>query len=266
MVSTVSTVSIPSVVHRLAILARLSVACMSLAALFFVGSVGAADERSFRVAVIAHSPPLSYSDENGKLSGFNVEIARELCASMKVSCQLLPMSIDRIVGAVADDEVAFAIVAFIPTTERRQKVLFSKAYFQSLSVWLAKPSIVPGDPRSKVVVIKGSAQAIHAEAMGWNTIAVGAQKEISAQLCSGSADAAVMPMLGALSIMQEKPIQQLGLKSTPLFDPALTGALHMPISPKLPHLVSLINAAIDELKRDGRFDRINSKFIPFRLL
>ncbi len=239
---------------------------MSLATLFFVGKVGAADDRTFRVAVIAHSPPLSYSDENGKLGGFNVEIAHELCASMKVSCQLQPMSIEKIVEAVASDEVAFAVVAFIPTAERRHKVLFSKPYFQSLSVWLSKPSIVPGDPRSKVAVIKGSAQAMHAEAMGWNTLAVVTQKEVSTQLCSGSADAVVMPMLGALAIMQEKSIQQLGLKSTPLFEPALTGALHMPISPAQPHLVSLINAAIDQLKRDGRFDRINSKFIPFRLL
>ncbi len=30
-------------------------------------------------------------------------------------------------------------------------------------------------------------------------------------------------------------------------------------------LLDKLNDAIDEIKRDGRFDRINTRFIPFRL-
>lgn len=85
-------------------------------------------------------------------------------------------------------------------------------------------------------------------------------------LLSEKADAAVMTMLNALNLMQDKTLQPLDLQTRILSAPFLTGPLHMVISPKQPELVERINAAIDQIKRDGRFDRINTQFIPFRLL
>jgi ABC-type amino acid transport substrate-binding protein len=73
-------------------------------------------------------------------------------------------------------------------------------------------------------------------------------------------------MLGALSLAQETVLQPLGLKSTILSGPLITGGLHMVINPKQAELVERINSAIDQLKLDGRFDRINSRFLPFSLL
>jgi ABC-type amino acid transport substrate-binding protein len=37
------------------------------------------------------------------------------------------------------------------------------------------------------------------------------------------------------------------------------------VNPRSPELLAQLNEAIDRVKRDGRFDRINSRFIPFRL-
>lgn len=65
---------------------------------------------------------------------------------------------------------------------------------------------------------------------------------------------------------KETLIQPLNLRSTILSGPLVTGSLHMVISPKQPELVERINAAIDQIKRDGRFDRINTMFVPFSLL
>jgi polar amino acid transport system substrate-binding protein len=240
--------------------------CWALSALLLAGATSAAEEKVFRVAVIAHSPPLSYTDENGRHTGFNIEIAHELCVTMKIRCALKPMAIEQIVDTIAADQADFAVVGFIATPERKQRILFSKTYFHSLSVWLAKPSVAPGNPENRVAVIKGSAQALYAESMGWRTVPVITQKEISTQLTSGAANAALMPMLGALSVLQEKLLQPLDLKSTPLSDPSLANTLHMCISPKQAELLPRINAAIDQIKLDGRFDRINTKFIPFRLM
>ena len=234
--------------------------------LLFGGFSVSAQEKTYRVAFIAHSPPLSYSDQTGKFTGFNVEIGNELCATMKVRCVQQLLTIDKIVDMAADDQFDFAVVGFIATPERRKKVLFSKEYFQSISVWMAKPSVAVGNSRSGVAVIKGSAQASHARAMGWKTVEGDTNSEITSLLVSGVADAAVLPMLGALSLAQENVLQPFGLKSTVLTGPLITGTLHMIISPKQPELVERINGAIDQIKRDGRFDRINTKFVPFSLL
>lgn len=225
-----------------------------------------AAETGFRVAVIAHSPPLSYTDPSGKLTGFNVEIAHELCAAMKMSCSLQQMPIEKIVDTVAANQVDFAVVGFIPTPERQLKVLFSKPYFQSLTAWLASREAKSSNPDPKVAVIKGSAQARYVESMGWKAVYAVTLKEVPALLLSEKADAAVMTMLNALNLMQDKTLQPLDLQTRILSAPFLTGPLHMVISPKQPELVERINAAIDQIKRDGRFDRINTQFIPFRLL
>lgn len=236
------------------------------AILLLVSFTVAAQDRIYRVALIAHSPPLSYTDSAGKFTGFNVEMAAELCATMKIRCVQQPLPVDKIVDMAAADQIDFAVVGFVSTPERRARVLFSKVYFQSMSVWMAKPSVAAGNSRSSVAVIKGSAQASHAQAMGWRTTEAATNADITSLLVSEVADAAVLPMLGALSLAQESVLQPLGLKSTALSGPLVTGALHMVINPKYPELVERIDAAIDQIKRDGRFDRINTKFVPFSLL
>jgi len=236
---------------------------LMLAALLVVGNLCQAEERTYRVAVIGHSPPLSYTDENGKLAGFNIEVAHEVCATMQIRCQLQPMPIENIVDSVAADDSAFAVVGFIPTPERQQRVLFSKTYFHSRSVWLAKPGVALGKSQKPVAVIKGSAQARHAEAMGWNSIQVVTQSDIPALLSTGKADATLMPMLGALALLRDKSLQPLLLESIILTDPTMSGPLHMLVSPKEAALVERLNAAIDQIKRDGRFDRLNSQFMPW---
>ena len=234
--------------------------------LLLVSLTVAAQEKLYRVALIAHSPPLSYTDSAGKFTGFNVEMATELCTTMKIRCVQRPLPVDKIVDMAATDQIDFAVVGFIPTPERKARVLFSKVYFQSMSVWMSKPLVTAGNSRSSVAVIKGSAQASHAQAMGWKTTEVATNADIASLLFSGIADAAVLPMLGALSLAQESMLLPLGLKSTVLSGPLITGTLHMVINPKQAEMTARINAAIDQIKLDGRFDRINSRFVPFSLL
>ncbi|MBK8524853.1 MAG: amino acid ABC transporter substrate-binding protein [Betaproteobacteria bacterium] len=229
-------------------------------------SAVAASEQAVRVAVIGNSPPMSYVDESGKLTGFNVEMAHALCATMKIRCNLLPTSLDKVVDAVSAGEMDFAVVSLLATPERRKKVLFSKPYYRSLSIWLSKPSIKPGSPRTTVAVVNGSVQAQHAENQGWKTKRVTNHREISTSLVAGDADATVVPMLTAVSLMEKPSLQALGLESTVLSDPLISGDVCISIHPGRPELREQIDAALDEIKRDGRFDRINSQFLPFRLL
>ena len=238
--------------------------------LLLLAGTALADEKTYRVGLITQSPPLSFVDETGKFTGFNVEIATELCTTLKIRCVQHSVPLDKIIDLAAADQIDFAVVGFVDTPERRARVLFTKPYFQSMTVWLAKPSVPAGNAGSRVAVVTGSAQAKHARSMGWNTVDVASQKEIVTMLASGAADAAVLPMLGALSVSQDKALHTTGLpaglKSTVIKGPEVTGTLHMVVSPRQPELLERLNTAIDQIKRDGRFDRINRKFVPFSLL
>lgn len=245
-------------------LVRMIVASYLLNAPFASGALMAADN-SYRVAVIGDSPPMSYVDDNGKLTGFNIEMARALCETMQVRCDLVPTTLVRVVDAVSAGEMDFAVVSLLATPERRQKVLFSKPYYRSLSVWLSRPALKPGAPDAKVAVVSGSAQARHAQIQGWKTHLLNHHREIPAALTTGAANVAVVPMLTAIPLVQGEALQPLGLASTILSDPLVSGDVCISIHPGRPELRAQIDAALDEIKRDGRFDRINTKYLPFRL-
>lgn len=224
-----------------------------------------AGETAYRVAVIGNSPPMSYIDERGQLNGFNIAIAHALCATMAIRCELRQTPLDQVVDKVAAGEVDFAVVSLLTTPERRARVLFSKPYYRSLSVWLSRPTLAPGSAGATVAVVRGSAQARYAEAQGWPTLPVANHAELPALLAGGTAQAALVPMLTAIGLMTERSLQDLSLRPLPVSDPLLGGDVGISIDPRQPALKERIDAAIDAIKRDGRYDRINTQFLPFRL-
>ncbi|WP_296566470.1 ABC transporter substrate-binding protein [Zoogloea sp.] len=224
---------------------------------------GLAAEKALRVAVLNHSPPMSYTDEAGVLTGFNVEIMYALCDAMGVKCEPVPVTLERVVDAVAAGEFDFAAVSLLATPERRARVLMSKPYYRSISVWFARPGIAPGEGRAGVV--RGGVQARHAQAQGWKAVQFGSHDEIATALLASTVDAALLPMATAVALQQDPRINPLGFAPTLLRDPQLAGDVCLGINPRMPELRARLNDAIDRIKRDGRFDRINSRFIPFRL-
>jgi len=228
-------------------------------------SFAAADERPLRVAVIGNSPPMSYENASGQLVGFNIELAEALCESMRLRCELKRLPIGDVVDAVAGGEVDFAAVSLLVTPERQRRVLFSKPYYRSMSIWLARPGLAPGAAGATVAAVRGSAQARHIETQGWKSLFVEHHRELPAQLASGAADAAIVPMPTSLQLMQDRQLQEAQIKPTILPDPLLGGDVAFSISPQRKDLPARLDAALDQLKSDGRFDRINSKYLPFKL-
>ena len=141
----------------------------------------------------------------------------------------------------------------------------TKPYYRSLSVWVAPAFLQPGTPNTAVAVVRGSLQEKYAQAQEWRIVSVTNHNDIPALLASGAAQAVVTPMATALSLMRDKALMHVRLEHEILSDPLLSGDVCISIDPKRPELVDQINAAINQIKRDGRFDKINSKFLPLKL-
>jgi len=84
------------------------------------------------VAVKTNRPPLGFIDERGELSGFEVDIARQLAADLlgdEDAVRFVPVSnIDRL-NAVIEDQVDMAIAVLTITEPRRRLVNFSDPYY-----------------------------------------------------------------------------------------------------------------------------------------
>ena len=117
----------------------------------------------------------------------------------------------------------------------------------------------------RVAAVTGSAQSRYARTHAWNIVNVLHHSEFPALLTERKADAVLLPMASALTLRQEPSIQSLGLVTTVIQRPELSGEVCFGIDPQNPELRDQINKAFDRIKRDGRFDRLNSEYLPFRL-
>lgn len=239
-----------------------------LLALLLLGgaaAVQAAGERMVRVAVLDNSPPMAYRDAGGELTGFSIETIRALCEEMRLACVYQVTTLERVVDEVAGGEVQIGAVSLLETPERRARVLFAKPYFRSISLWFAKPGVPPGEAGGPVAVVQGSAQERYARARGWPVVPVRTNGELAEPIVAGQARAAIIPMSTGLGLMKKPEFRQLGLASSVMNEAELGGDVSFIISPQSPELKEMMDAALERIKRNGTYDRINSRFLPFRV-
>jgi ABC-type amino acid transport substrate-binding protein len=253
---------VPPLSHLLAVFV-ISFAILSGGVL--AAGVPQAGNRPLRVAVLENSPPMAYRDARGELTGFSIGIMRALCEEMRASCEYHVTTLDEVVDALAAGFYDIAAVSLLETPERRAKVLFAKPYFRSISLWFARPGVLPGQPGMRVAVVHGSAQERYVQARGWELLAVRTNGELAEPLRAGLAQAAVVPMSSAINLMKLPEFRELGLSSTVMPDPELGGDASFAIAPARPDLKEQMDAALERIKRNGTYDRVNSLFLPFRI-
>jgi polar amino acid transport system substrate-binding protein len=121
-----------------------------------------------RVAVKDNLRPLGFRDPEGKLQGFEIELARELGSRLlgsREAVELVPVANVERLQAVAAEEVDLAIAQIGITPDRARQVEFTSAYYQD------GPSLVVARSQNwtswselrgaRVAVLRGSAAIPH---------------------------------------------------------------------------------------------------------
>ena len=234
------------------------------AALFFAAEPVRA-QQTLKVAVLGNSPPMSYREADGRLTGFNIEIARALCAEIGATCNFQEITLNRVIDALAEGEFDFAAISLLDTPERRARVLMSASYYRSITLWYAREGVQPGQPGQRVAVVRGSAQEAYARKQGWETVGVLTHPDIVAPLAAGIAHGALLPMNSGIGLQRTPEFQRLGLTAVVVKAPDLLTNVSFAINPRQAELKAALDAAIDRIKRSGVFDRINTQFLPFRV-
>jgi octopine/nopaline transport system substrate-binding protein len=110
----------------------------SLAILGSVLAVGgaAAQEKTVKIATEGAYAPWNMTGPGGKLEGFEIDLANDLCARMKVKCEIVAQDWDGIIPALQAKKYD-AIMAGMSVTDERKKVIdFSQAYANSPNGYL----------------------------------------------------------------------------------------------------------------------------------
>lgn len=89
--------------------------------------------------------PFNYTNADGTLGGFDIDIANAICADMKVTCEIMAQDWDGIIPGLKAGKYDAIVAAMSVTPEREQQVSFTNPYFSNTLVFLAKQDS-PFDP------------------------------------------------------------------------------------------------------------------------
>lgn len=82
--------------------------------------------------------PFNYTNADGSLGGFDVELAQALCADMQVTCEIIAQDWDGIIPGLKAGKYDAIVAAMSITPERAEQVSFTEPYFSNTLVFLAK--------------------------------------------------------------------------------------------------------------------------------
>lgn len=107
-------------------------------ALALIAGGASAQERNLRIAFDVPYEPFEYKDENGELTGFEVELAEAMCEEMNANCEFVIQAWDGMIPGLLARKFDLIMSSMSITPERAERVLFSEPYYNTPGGWFAR--------------------------------------------------------------------------------------------------------------------------------
>jgi polar amino acid transport system substrate-binding protein len=99
--------------------------------------------RAIRFLTADDYPPLNFDLADGTLAGFNVEIARAICAELEIGCTIQARRFDTLIDSLTTGKGDAVIASIAATPATRAEVDFSIPYYQTPARFIARKGVTP---------------------------------------------------------------------------------------------------------------------------
>jgi polar amino acid transport system substrate-binding protein len=106
-------------------------------------------------------PPFNFLDDSGRLTGFNVDLARAICEELAVSCTIQARAFDDLVAHLADKSADAIVAGIAINAENRRHMEFSDVYMRSPARFVVRKSDTTLTP--SVANLRGKTLAVAAQ-------------------------------------------------------------------------------------------------------
>ncbi len=106
--------------------------------------------QKIKIATEGGYAPFNYKNADGSLGGFDVDVAKAVCAEMKADCEIVAQDWDGIIPGLVAKKYDVIVAGMSVTPERQGQVDFTNPYFKNTLVWL-----VPKTGKFNLQDIKG---------------------------------------------------------------------------------------------------------------
>ncbi|MDR0219249.1 MAG: amino acid ABC transporter substrate-binding protein [Enterobacteriaceae bacterium] len=215
----------------------------------------------FKIGTEGTYPPFSYHDTANKLTGFDVDIAREIAHRLHVKAEFMEVKWDGLIAGL-DAKRFDAVVNQVGVTPAREaKFSFSVPYSISKVVLITRDN---NNTIKSFADLKGkrSAQSLTsnyaqlATSYGANLVSTDGFNQSIDLVVTGRADATLNDRLSFLDFKKQRP--NAPVKIVAQQNDASKSAILLRKGD--PELVEAINKALQDMKEDGTYARISNKY------
>lgn len=239
--------------------------------LVLMAGVGTAEAQALRIAVEGEYPPFNQTDKKGKLSGFDVDIAKALCQAMQAKCEFVKQPWAGIIPNLVDGKYDLVVSSMSITAERRQKIDFTNPYYHTPAKFVGRKD---AQLSASLEALKGRTIAVQkataheqqlrrqlgssAEIVRYDTL-----PKAEADLAAGKVDLVFGDALalsqGFLKTEKGKPFAFVG--------PSMVfgSGIGIGVRKGQPDLVASLNRALAQIKADGTYGKIAGEYFTFTL-
>ncbi|AIL60112.1 ABC transporter substrate-binding protein [Pseudomonas alkylphenolica] len=240
-----------------------------LALSLMAGSLFAAEE-TLRIGIEAAYPPFASKNDKGEIVGFDYDIGNALCAQMQVKCVWNEVEFDGLIPSLKVKKIDAALSSMTITDERKKSVDFThKYYFTSSRLVMKKGATVDDQYASLKGKTVGVQRATTTDRYATEVLEpkgiiikrYSNNEEIYMDLASGRVDAIfadTIPLDDFLSMPRGADYAFVGPE---LKDPKYVGeGAGIAVRKGNEALVSKLNKAIDDIRANGEYQKIQSKY------
>lgn len=249
-----------------------------LTALLSTTALFAHAEQNLKIGIEGAYPPFSSVDAKGELQGFDVDIAKALCAEIQAHCELVKIDWDGLIPSLVNEKIDAIIASMSATDERKQTIDFTDKYYSNNGQLVLKKDAaakITADNlqeqlRGKVMGVQtGTIHDMYATAelapvlksiQRYDT-----QDDANIDLVAGRIDVTLADQTALASGFLHTPTGKDFAFAAPLFnDPKYYGTgVSIGIRKGDEQLKEAFNAAIKAIRANGEYQKINEKYFDF---
>lgn len=120
--------------------ARATAGVLALGMLFLAAGPAAAQAEKLRLGNEGVYPPFSMVDSDGKLTGMEPELAREMCKRLNADCEIVAMDFKALIPSMLQGKFDAIVTQIAPTPERKERALFGMPIVYNPATFVAPNS------------------------------------------------------------------------------------------------------------------------------
>jgi polar amino acid transport system substrate-binding protein len=224
------------------------------------------DFQVLKVGMSGNQPPMTMTNREGGLMGFDVDLATALAMAMNVKLEIKQMPFSELMQALEDDKIDMILSNMSITPERTEKVSFVGPYMMSGVSILTKDSALQSIASAadfnkaniKLLALKNSTQATFAKTVAPDAtlIETNSYDEGVAMLIDGKADALVADMTQCILAVMRFP--DAGL--TTLDKPLTVEPIGIAISKEDAQFFNLVDNYLRAYEKTGVLTQLRKKW------